>query len=132
MVKVFRKSRKSRKTKKGLYKKNKLQTKRRTNKKQYGGDFTDDQKEALTNAINEQVDTFKTESIDSIIPLPLQTEKVYNSLLKKIKMLNTTHYAHVLVYVINELGKFDAKNQEELLKKIESLFTKKMESYKNE
>ena len=129
MVKVFRKSRKSRKTKRGLYKK----TKRRTNKKQYGGDFTHDQKEALTDAIKEQLDTFRQESIDKMIPPPLQTENVYNSLLEKIKMLNTEHYAHVvLVHVINELGKFDAKNQEELLKKIESLFTEKMESYKNE
>jgi hypothetical protein len=134
MVKVFRKSRKSRKsrkTKRGLYKKNKLQTKRRTNKKQYGGDFTRDQKQELLLAINEQLDTFTQESIDKMIPQILQTDDVYKSLLEKIQMLNETHYAHELVDVINELHNFNAQNQEHLLNKIDSLFTEKMEKYEN-
>lgn len=132
MVKVFRKSRKSRKTKRGLYKKNKLQTKRRTNKKQYGGDFTREQKEELELAITENVDTFTKGSIDSIIPGRLQTDQVYNTLLEKIQMLNNSHYAHELVNVINGLHKFKAQDENDLIKKINSLFTEKMERYKNE
>lgn len=134
MVKVFRKSRKSRKsrkTKRGLYKKNKLQTKRRTNKKQYGGEFTLDQKQKLLRAITENVDTFTEKSIDSIIPPTLQFDDIYKSLLKKIQMLNKTHYSHEVADVINSLHKFKTQNQEDLLNEIDRLFTEKMERYEN-